>query len=240
QRWPEELRTALVGLSGDLGELRQDLRGHPLSELRGTVTGLEAQLTLLTQQLAAQPAPGAAVAMVAAGLAERFEERTQALTELLEGHAAYVRLTWERIEGMLGGGAFDELAVGEALEHVIDNQELMADSMEGVRRMLESLWAAGPQVAPDYLSREMLEALGAGMDSVVARVDDVRRRLADLDRAVEAQSHEVGPAPEAPEPASLLGRRASNAGRRLATDLGRRSKGRSPRPPDRGDSQPSR
>ncbi len=239
KEWPEELRAALLALSEDLGELRQDLHAQPVADLRATVMSLQAQLARLTNQLAAQPAPGAAVAMVAAGLAERFEERTQALTDLLEAHAAYVRLTWERIEGMLDGGSFDELAVGEALEHVIDTQESMADSMEGVVRRLEGLQAA-PQAAPDDLPREMLETLAAGIESVVARVDDVRRRLVDLDRALAESSHEVGPSPEAPEPASLLGRRASTAGRRLASDLGRRGRGRPSRPPEGGQSQPRR
>ncbi|MDP8976059.1 MAG: hypothetical protein M3N28_06820 [Actinomycetota bacterium] len=247
EEWPQELRAGLLDLSEGIGELREDLQTQPVADLRGSVTNLEAQLARLTDQLAAQPAPGAAVAMVAAGLAERFEERTQALTELLEAHAAYVRLTWERIEGMLDGGAFDELAVGEALEHVIDNQESMADSMEGVVRRLEGLQAApqaapqtAPEAAPDHLPREMLETLAAGMESVVARVDDVRRRLVELDRSLAESSPEGGTSPEAPEPASLLGRRASTAGRRLATDLGRRGRGRPSRPPESGQSEPRR
>ncbi len=237
--WPEGLRAALLALGEGVVELRQDLHAHPLAELRATVTRLEGQLTLLTNQLASQPGPGAAVAMVAAGLAERFEKRTEALTELLGAHATYVRQTWERIEGVLGGGGFDELAVGEALEHVIDNQQLMAESVQRVIGRIEDLHAR-PQAATERLHSEALDALGAGMEGVGVRVDDVRRRLAALARTLEASSLETGPDPEGHDPSSLLGRRASKAGRRLANDLGLRARGRPPRPPGGHQSQERR
>lgn len=236
QEWPEGLRAALLALGEGVVELRQDLHVQPVGELRGTVRRLEGQLALLTNQLAAQPGPGAAVAMVAAGLAERFEERTEALTELLGVHAAYVRQTWERIEGILDGGGFDELAVGDALEHVIANQEAMADSVERLIGRLEDLQSL-PQAAGNGPAREALEKLGAGMEGVGVRVDDVRRRLAALATALEASSHEAGPEPgprdagdasDAGDPASVAGRRATT-GRRLASDLGLRGRGRSPR-----------
>jgi len=235
---PEGLWAALLNLGEGVVELRQDLNVQPVAELRGTVTRLEGQLTLLNRLLASQPGPGAAVAMVAAGLAERFEERTEALTELLGTHAAYVRQTWERIEGILDGGGFDELAVGDALEHVIRNQELMADSVKRVIVRIEDLHAL-PQATGDGLAREALETLGAGMEGVGVRVDDVRRRLAALARALEASSHEVAPDPDASDPATVIGRRATTAGRRLANDLGLRGRGRSPRPPG-GDQSPPR
>jgi len=235
---PEGLWAALLALGEGVVELRQDLNVQPVAELRGTVRRLEGQLTLLNRLLASQPGPGAAVAMVAAGLAERFEERTEALTELLGTHAAYVRQTWERIEGILDGGGFDELAVGDALEHVIRNQELMADSVERVIVRIEDLHAL-PQATGDGLAREALETLGAGMEGVGVRVDDVRRRLAALASALEASSHEVAPDPDASDPATVIGRRATTAGRRLANDLGLRGRGRSPRPPG-GDQSPPR
>jgi hypothetical protein len=226
--WPDGVRSALLALGEGVVELRQELQVQPVAELRGTARRLEGQLTLLTKQMASQPGPGAAVAMVAAGLAERFEERTEALTELLGAHATYVRQTWERIEGILDGGGFDQLAVGEALEHVIGNQELMADSVERVIGRLEDLHAM-PQTADDSLAREALERLNAGMEGVGVKVDDVRRRLAALARTLELSSHETGPDPDAPDPASVIGRRATTAGRRLANDLGLRGRGRSPR-----------
>ena len=225
--WPEELRAAVAALAEGVGELRHEAQAVPVAELQEAVKRLEVQLDSVAAQVAMQPGPGPALAMVAAGLAERFEERTQALTDLLATHAAYVRQTWERIEGALDGGSFDELAVGEALEHVIDNQERMVDSVQQVLAGLEEIrrmpGSPGEALLEDALARdtqahEALASLGAGMEGIGARVDDVRRRLATLAATLEASNQGQG--------------RSESAGRRLASDLGLRGRGRPQRPPD--------
>lgn len=126
------------------------------------------------------------------------------------------------------------------MEHVIDNQERMADSVQRLVTRLEELdeRAVPPPRPPreDTVAREALASLGAGMEGLGARVDDVRRRLAALAAALEASTQGTVDADE-PDTASPLGRRASSAGRRLATDLGLRGRAR-PRPPEGGQPRP--
>jgi hypothetical protein len=224
--WPEGLRTALADLGDAIVELRRQPPGQPGTDLQDAVARIEGQLGTLTAQLSNQPGPGAALAMVAAGLAERFEERTQALTELLGAHATYVRETWERIDDLLDGGSFDELAVSEALDHVIDNQERMAESMKELTGRLDAI-SERPAPLEDPVAHEALASLGAGMEGIGARVDDVRKRMAALAAAMGvATESRRGTDAEGPEPAPPLGRRPPGPSRRLTSDLGLRGRGR--------------
>jgi hypothetical protein len=209
------------------------------AELSVALAALEDRLGAVVTQLATQPGPGPALAMVAAGLAERFEERTQALTDLLGTHAAYVHQSWERIDGMLGGGSLDELAVGEALEHVIDNQERLKDSVDRLLAGLEELrqGAEGPAEAGprSALGEEALASLGAGMQGLGARVDDVRRRLAGLAAMLEASDQgRRGLDVEDSDSTPSMGRPPSGARKRRGSDLGLRGGRRASQPPDGG------
>lgn len=229
--WSEELRTAISDLGAGVAELRRrEVDVPPLGELQEAVSRLESEMASVAAQITSQPGPGAALAMVAAGLAERFEERTQAITDLLESHAAYVRETWERIDDLLDGGSFDELAVSNALDHVIDNQERMADSMDELSGLMEVV-RERPGSGTDAVAHEALASLGAGMEGIGARVDDVRRRLAALANALGTATDVPGPRqpqhdPDPSDPNAPLGRRPSGTGRRLGGDLGLRGRGR--------------
>ena len=222
---PDVLRELRQGMADLRRELPGELAPHDVDQLREAVGRLEQKV----ESLRGQPGPGAALAMVAAGLAERFEERTQALTEVLDRNAAYARQLWERVEGVLDGGGFDELAVGEALEHLIDNQELVSASIQQVLASVQDREAAAEDGVGTL--QGTLDSLSAGLESVERRVDDVRRRLAALATALESAGPRDDTSGQGP---SSLGRRAGQVGRRLAADIALRSK-----EPLRGPRRPS-
>ena len=221
QEWTEGVQAALMTLGADVSELRRSSPSRaPVEELQVAVGRLEDDV----RDLMDQPGPGPALAMVAAGLAQRFEERTEALTELLEANAAYVRRFWERIEDLLDGGGFDELAVGAALEHMIDNQEQLADSLQ------RALASGESQAEPAGAAAPPLETLEIRVEEMGAGIDDVRRPLASIATSVEAMH--VGWEAAVEASTASFGRRASQAGRRLALDLGRRGREIESRPSD--------
>ena len=222
----EELKGVLATLAEDVAELRRSTTVEPLEGLYDVVGRLEQQIRVLS----GQPGPGPALAMVAAGLAQRFEERTQGLIDLLLANADYERRLWERLEELLDGGSFDELVVGEALEHVIGNQELLSDSLQ---RALESGIA---QAADVGAVQRTLGMLSSSVQDLEAGLDDVRGRLAELAGAFEWLR--PGPESESQPGVGRFGRRAGRAGRRLASDLGLRGREGSARPPSEGPTEP--
>lgn len=211
--WADGLRETLEAVGAEVAEVRRALVHDP--------AGVEEALGRLDQEvqvLRSQPGPGPALAMVAAGLAERFEERTDALTNSLEANATYSRRLWERIEELLDGGGFDDLAVGEALEHVIGQLELLTDS---VQRSLPS--GDGPPASLEAV-QTTLTTLVSTVERLRGGSDDLRGRVAALTATVDSLRVEadIGTQPGA----GGLARRASGVSRRWASDLGLRGRER--------------
>ena len=212
----ESLRASVAAMEAEVAETREVLVDHPVIEVGAAVARLSEEIEALVQQ----PGPGPAVAMVAAGLAERFEERTRAVVELLEANAGVARQLWERTEAFLDRGGYEELAVAQALEDIIDNQEVLSDSIQQLVASVE-----GRQVGLDALL-DTVRAMAVTNEGMAVRVDDTRERMAALTVAVESLHSLLSEHVE--ETASSFGRRASEAGRKLAADLGLKTRAKRP------------
>ncbi len=212
-QWVQGLQDTLEAVGGEVAELQRSLVQDPpgVQEALG-------RLDREVQVLRSQPGPGPALAMVAAGLAERFEERTDALVSSLQDNAAYSRRLWERVEELHDGRGFDELAVAEALEYIADRVESLTDSLE------QSL-PSGDGPAPRLDSvQTTLTTLVSTVERLRRGSEDLRGRVAALTASVDSLRVEgdVGTLPGS----SGLGRRASEVGRRWASDLGLRGRDR--------------
>lgn len=212
-QWAQGLQDTLEAVGGEVAELRRSLVQEP--------PGVQEALGRLDQEvqiLRSQPGPGPALAMVAAGLAERFEERTEALITSLQDNAAYSRRLWERIEELLDGRGLDELAVGDALEYIADRVDSLADSVQ-------QPIASGDGRPPGLDSvQTTLTTLVSTVERLRSGSDDLRGRVAALTATVDSLRREgdVG-TQEAP---GGRGRWASEVGRRWAADLGLRGRDR--------------
>lgn len=209
ERWDhaQVLQTTLAAVGVQVAELRGSLLDHV--EVLG-------RIDLEVQALRAQPGPGPALAVVAAGLAERFEERTQAITDLLDANAEYSGRLWQRIEELLDGGGLDDLVVGEALEHVIDQLQSLTDLVH------QALAAQGAPPAALEAVPTTLTTLASTVERLRLGLDDLRGRQAALMAGIDSLRQE-GHVPLQSGPVAL-GRRATEVGRRWASDLGLRSR----------------
>lgn len=209
-----ELRHALQQLGRveaietDLSEIRSSLLNHPAATLHDAVEHLTRQV----DSLVAQPGPGPAMAMVAAGLSERFEQRTQGLVEMVQEHAELMHALTEQVQAAMQGLVSAVEGRQAGLDTLLDTVRAAAGTIEGMRVRLEDQSLAGlTEVVHDES-----ELLAQRISAVSVALDSVRKMLADH---VEESAHS-------------LGRKASEAGRRLVSDLtlAARSRDRGARP----------
>lgn len=169
------------------------LTDHPAARLNEAMARVEEQVA----GLVAQPGPGPAMAMVAAGLAERFETRTGALVDLLTtvtGDLAALATTPAAIDGM--SARMDEVAA--TLTHAAASlpASLSADRDAFAARLedVATLLTATAGALPDLVA-ERVDAAAAGLpDLVGTRLDDVRSRI---DAAASALASTSASLPEA-------------------------------------------
>jgi hypothetical protein len=181
---------------------------EPVIGLRGAIERMEQQVTAFV----AQPGPGPAMAMVAAGLAERFESRTDALVDLLASAANRLDAVATaphdmaaRVEGFVGR-QFAELPallahlrgdeVLDRIRVVVESQQgdvvAMRDAMRSLFDSVERHGAVSSQVAELLL--ENRAALGREVDRlhdvVNGQSSDLGERVqAALEAAARADAH---------------------------------------------------
>ncbi|MEO7837591.1 MAG: hypothetical protein ABIS21_08140 [Acidimicrobiales bacterium] len=247
-----ELRQALArldrveGIEADLAEIRALLVDHPAATVHDAVAALTAQVGTLV----AQPGPGPAMAMVAAGLAERFEQRTQGLVELLREHAELMHALTEQVQAAMQGLVAAVEGRQAGLDALLDTVRVAAGTIEGMGESIEdardgidAVFQAGKDLPAAVGSLRDLEqkirqtALMIEDQSVVGLTEVVReesellaQRLAAVAVSLELVRTMLAGLVE--ESAHSIGRKASSAGRRLVADLGLASRSRErSRPP---------
>jgi hypothetical protein len=166
----------LAGLGAELAAVRDALAGHPAAHLTEAMARVEEQVA----SLVAQPGPGPAMAMIAAGLAERFESRTDdvvarlAATSDALGHVATtpaaIAALGERLEEIAAAAAALPDAVTSA---TVDLPRFVASATAADR---EAVLARLDQVAQAAL--ELPGRLAPDRDAVLARLDDLAGNLA--------------------------------------------------------------
>jgi hypothetical protein len=235
-----ELRHALSqlgrveGIEADLSEIRAALVDHPAA----TVYDAIAHLTLQVDTLVAQPGPGPAMAMVAAGLSERFEQRTQGLVDLLQEHAEVVPALTEQVERAMQGLVAAVEGRQAGLDALLDTVQAVASAIEGMGARIDeardrfvAVFRAGEDLhaAMDSLRKaeeairataQMIEDQGmAGLTAVVREESELlAQRISAI--SVSLDSVQALLAGHVQDSAHSLGRKASEAGRRLVADLG--------------------
>lgn len=160
------------------------------------VVGLRAAIERVEQQVAAfvaQPGPGPAMAMVAAGLAERFEARTDALVDLLTSSA-------NRIDAV-STVPHDVAAVRDTIQAMFDSVERHgAVSTQVAQLLLENRAALGREI--DRL-QEIVSGQGADLGE---------RVQAALEAAARADAH-------AADMGMVVSERIDEAAARLVADV---------------------
>lgn len=240
QAQAEQLRQALHNLrrveqiEQDMGAMRAALLNHPAT----TVYDAVAHLTRQVDTLVAQPGPGPAMAMVAAGLSERFEQRTDSVVTLLQEHAELMHGLTEQVQEAMEGLVMTVQARQAGLDALLDTVRAVATTIEGMgariddaRDRVEAVFRAGEDLPTAVESlRELEEAIRGTAETIrghsVAGLTDVVRdeaellgqRLAAISVSVDALGRLLVSHTE--ETGHSLGRRASEAGRRLVADLG--------------------
>lgn len=246
QEQAERLQRALDNLGrveaieADLAQIRAALLDHPVA----TVHDAMARLTGQVDQLVAQPGPGPAMAMVAAGLSERFEQRTENLVLLLQDHAEVMHALTEQVQESMQGLVVTVEGRQAGLDALLDTVRAVAGTIAGMgarideaRDRVESVFRAGEDLPATVESlRELEEAIRetaeaiqnqsvAGLTGVVRdEAEMLGQRLAAISVLVDAVGRLL--ASHAEETAHSLGRKASEAGRRLVADLGLTSRAR--------------
>lgn len=196
---------AVSRVEADLAAVRAALVDHPAARLQETVDRIGAKVDAFV----AQPGPGPALAMVAAGLAERFEIRTQALVELIEQESAFARTLGVAIEGSMESLVAFVEGRQAGLDTLLDTVRSLAVGVERIGLRVEvageRATAGGPPrtVAPD--------------DGLAT---ELGRQAAELGRVVESARAVMAALDVAGATAETRGGRAGRAGRRLAADLG--------------------
>ncbi|HVE47779.1 MAG TPA: hypothetical protein VNA57_13655 [Acidimicrobiales bacterium] len=258
----DQLREALhnlgrvEGIENDLSAMRAALMDHPASTIYDAVVRMSGQVDALV----AQPGPGPAMAMVAAGLSERFEQRTENLVVLLQEHAELMHALTEHVQQAMQGLVVTVEGRQAGLDALLDTVRAVASTIQGMGARLEEardrldavLRAGGDLPAAVASLRELEEAIRetaetiqhgsvAGLAGVVREESELlSRRLAAISVSVDAVGRLLSA--HSQETSHSLGRKASEAGRRLASDLGLtpRSKERPRKPPPRPAPKPPR
>jgi len=155
-------------IAADVAAMNEILTNHPAAKLVDSMTRVEHQVA----SLVAQPGPGPAMAMVAAGLAERFEARTDALAESLDAAAA-------RLDAV--AAAPTDLA--QRVEQFVGSQFAdLARREDAVAAALSELQAAVAQAADDTAMAGVLDRVRTvveGQQGDVAAMRDAMRTLFD-------------------------------------------------------------
>lgn len=249
-----ELDARLAAIEGllrrhdaDLTAVRDAVQGSRAAHLHDGVARLTEQVDALAARLP-PPAPGVTVDV---GLAERLEELARALAGLLEENAVAVGRLDEQVQGGLERLTVSVEGRQAGLDSLLDTVRAMAGVVEGVgvrmdaaRDRVEEVVGAAlelPRPAeelrpPDAMLPEHTGAAGGRGDEAAAAVAAVVRSeselLAQRVSAVAVVLDAVRSLLEAhvAETSHSLGRRASDAGRRLASDLGLRQRPKRPLP----------
>jgi hypothetical protein len=205
---PEPVSPIDPALIESLGQIRSALADHPAAHLAESMARMEQQVSAFV----AQPGPGPAVAMVAAGLAERFEARTDALLDLLNAvhtslaaaPAALADLAHadQRIEAAVVAlrQAVEQPSADPAIERiqsVVEGQQgdiaAVRDSLRGLVDAVERHGAVSGQVAELLL--ENRAALAREIDRLQSAVSnqtgDVAERLQAVVDTAALMSREV-------------------------------------------------
>jgi len=229
-------------IEADLAAIRVALLDHPAA----TVYDVVAHLGRQVDSLVAQPGPGPAMAMVAAGLSERFEQRTQGLVELLQEHAELMHALTDQVQGAMQGlvSAVESRQAG--LDGLLDTIRAVAHTIEGMgvrveeaRDGVDAVLRAGEDLPTVVRSlRELDNALRAtaevmedgSLGGLTKLVRDQSGRIAALSASLDSMRELLGTHVE--DTAHTLGRKASDVGRRLVAEFGLSAKPKpKPRPP---------
>jgi hypothetical protein len=185
-RVPEQLDV----VAAEVAAVRALLADHPAARLTEALAGVQEQVA----SLVAQPGPGPAMAMVAAGLSERFESRTDGLMGLLDGltrdlaalastPAALDRLA-ERVDAVGAAAA----AVPEALAAATAGiPEAVATATAGLPDALAAATAGLPDAVDRSVARfsAAADSLRAELAARLDRLDGLAAAPAELASRVE-------------------------------------------------------
>lgn len=196
---PDERLTLLLA---DLAAVNHALTDHPAASLTQAMERVEAQVA----SFVSQPGPGPAMAMVAAGLAERFESRTDALVDLLTSitrtltdvqvtlvASADMAGTLERVRTVVEGEQGDVAAMRDALRNLYDSVERHGSvSGQVAELMLENRAALGREIdrlqgALAGQSADLTERVQAALEAAAS----ADTHAADMGRSVERRIDEA-------------------------------------------------
>lgn len=234
------LRRAIDSVQGvgameaELAAMRAALVDHPAATVHTAVERMSQQIDALCMQ----PGPGPAMGMIAAGLAERFEERTQLVVSLLQEHAEYmgalteeVNVTVQRLEATVEARQAGLDALLDTLRAVASSVETMGVRVEEATDRINTVLDAG-EALPEVV--QGLKEIGGALAEQALALDDtaavnlatlvrteselLAQRISAVAVAVDALQEALGGHPDLA--GGSLGRKASEAGRRLVADLG--------------------
>ena len=186
---PDDLDQRLGAVAADLAAVRDALVDHPAATLAEAIARVEQQVGAFVSQ----PGPGPAMAMVAAGLAERFESRTDGLVELLTA------LSRDLATLATAPASLDSLSarldeVGAAtMAATASLPEALAAERQAIEARLGEAQEALAAVASD-----LPDAVGARLDAAEAAIAE---RLRTAAAAVEAVPEAVAARLDAAEAA---------------------------------------
>jgi hypothetical protein len=177
-------------VAADLAQIREALVDHPAVELTEAMNRVEEQMA----SIIAQPGPGPAMAMVAAGLAERLEARTDGLVDLLTSLARdLVNLQGEvattaRLPAAVDqlGIRLEETAAGAAAERQAFAAKL--DEAAALAASLPDALTAATAGLPDAISASTAELTAAITEATAGLPDAITEATAGLPAAVAAAS----------------------------------------------------
>lgn len=203
----DAVAAGVAGMAAGLERLDAALTDHPAAHLHEAM----ADVTTKVDSLVAQPGPGPAMAMVAAGLAERFESRTDALTGTLEQLVDALASTNDRMEATAREGAALGRQLVDQVAALLDaGFGAVAGDAQSVRAALDRLAAAAGADHDDIVelraavstvvdeTRRSMTGHLAAMDERQSASDDALHGLAAALGNYQATVAELGAAVQGP------------------------------------------
>jgi hypothetical protein len=175
-----------------MDELHATLADHPAVELHEAMTDVAAKV----DSLVAQPGPGPAMAMIAAGLSERFEAKTDELASSLASLAATVASAREGMQAAAASGSELAATLVERLAAMVSagfgdaaaNDAGVRSALDGLTEQLgrDHLDLAGVRAAVGELGTSVRHSLDEHISSFDRRLDGSDAALHGLAEALGA------------------------------------------------------
>jgi ABC-type transporter Mla subunit MlaD len=174
-----DVAALLAPVAADVAAVHAALANHPAAALVDSMARVEQQVA----SLVAQPGPGPAMAMVAAGLAERFEARTDTLVDLLTTMAGRISETAEGQAGIVAKLDAAATVPGELAARV---EEFVGGQFAELSHREDAVAAALGDVRDALASTEREDAVLAVLERVRGVVEGEQGEVAALREGMRA------------------------------------------------------